>query len=79
VEDAMEPSSSETTTTSSSSSSSYGGIFSSVFDVARDTLSALNGGGSHYTSYRSNDETYGDQHKPCKATSLHLVDTLYLF
>jgi len=67
----------------------YGGIFSSVFDVAREAVSILNGGGPHYStttttalhdsSSNSNGSKKRQQQSLCSSTSLHLVDTLYLF
>ncbi|KAL7554672.1 hypothetical protein ACHAWF_018172 [Thalassiosira exigua] len=72
-----------------SSSSSPPSLFSSVFDVAREAVSILNGPSSRY--YYQNDHhpstttsAGGVSQAPIRAkkqctTSLHLVDTLYLF
>mmetsp|Transcript_38978 Transcript_38978/g.81557 ORF Transcript_38978/g.81557 Transcript_38978/m.81557 type:complete len:322 (+) Transcript_38978:94-1059(+) len=79
--------------TESTSSSSSPGIFSSVFDVAREAVSILNGPSRHYYSDHQHRTTSAPSRsgesskvaaspsqvrKPCY-TSLHLVDTLYLF
>ena len=64
------------------SASSYTGIFSSVFDVAREAVSILNGPSSrYYSENRGAASKTGSHHasKTCSTTSLHLVDTLYLF
>lgn len=71
-----------------SSSSGGGGFFSSVFDVAREAVTILNGPSyshhsSSYNSSSSNNSpsrTSGSvkRRQQCN-TSLHLVDTLYLF
>ena len=51
-----------------------GGIFSSVYDVAREAVSILNGPSRPYGASSSNHTV----NRQCN-TSLHLVDTLYLF
>eukprot|EP00584_Thalassiosira_punctigera_P004828 CAMPEP_0172526482 /NCGR_PEP_ID=MMETSP1067-20121228/1404_1 /TAXON_ID=265564 ORGANISM="Thalassiosira punctigera, Strain Tpunct2005C2" /NCGR_SAMPLE_ID=MMETSP1067 /ASSEMBLY_ACC=CAM_ASM_000444 /LENGTH=298 /DNA_ID=CAMNT_0013310013 /DNA_START=49 /DNA_END=945 /DNA_ORIENTATION=+ len=51
------------------------GMFSSVFDVAREAVSILNGPSSR-SYYQSHEPS--SVRNPC-TTSLHLVDTLYLF
>lgn len=75
-------------TESAPSSSLYTGLFSSVFDVAREAVSILNGPSSRYyyqdrqhsdMAAESDLPTSAPQaRKPCN-TALHLVDTLYLF
>lgn len=58
--------------------SSFSGIFSSVFDVAREAVAILNGPSSRYNYQNHQHPTLSEVNKPC-ITSLHLVDTLYLF
>lgn len=77
---------SETSTVSSTSSP---GIFSSVFDSAREAVSILNGRHYHHGDQYSsccdsasktvNTAAPQHAHRQCRSTSLHVVDTLYLY